>query len=317
MNRTRYCLVVSSLFVFSFSSVARAQERREMIVPAGTLLHCTLDEPDFSSKTAEVGDPVICHLTGLLAFNRTVFPRGAYLAGHLVADKEPGHFVGKGYLKIEFERIGLPDEERPLPAKVIAARGYKVNRKGEIVGHGHAVRDAAEWMFPPLWPEKIVTLPARGPRPTLKGEEPLTLRLMDDVAVPDETASANWHPFGRAPSQNRPNSNGVRPDRYVPEHRPAPSTQPAPPQPPLPAAVDASADAPGPPSEKSGPYVLVLRDGTMYAATNLRVDEHRLTYVLTNGAAGAAELNQIDWNKTFQNNAESGVTLKLQGAAAH
>ncbi len=30
-----------------------------------------------------------------------------------------------------------------------------------------------------------MTLPARGPYPTLKGEIPITLRLMDDVEIPN------------------------------------------------------------------------------------------------------------------------------------
>jgi len=27
-----------------------------------------------------------------------------------------------------------------------------------------------EWLIPPLWPWKILMLPAKGPRPALKGE---------------------------------------------------------------------------------------------------------------------------------------------------
>lgn len=310
---TQYCLVVSSLLLFGFSRGAIAQDRREVTIPAGTLLRCTLDEPDFSSMTAEVGDPVICHLAGLILFNRPVFQRGAYLAGHLTADKEPGRFFGKGNLKIEFDRIGLPDGVEPLPAKVIAARGYKVNRKGEIVGHGHAVRDAAEWMLPPLWPIKIVTLPARGPRPTLKGEEPLTLRLMDDVTVPDDSLP-NWHSSGRLAPQNQPHWNSVMPRRYFPAQPSERVTQPPPPQPTQSAALGSA--SPKPPAGKPDPSVLALRDGTMYAVTSLRADGNRLTYELTNGAVGTVELGQIDWNKTFQNNAEGNATLTVPAERA-
>jgi len=54
-------------------------------------------------------------------------------------------------------------------------------------------------MIPPLWPWKILMLPARGPRPTLKGESQLELRLMDDVLIPQVSASngPDWHFFGR------------------------------------------------------------------------------------------------------------------------
>ena len=47
-------------------------------------------------------------------------------------------------------------------------------------------------------------LPARGPRPTLKGETVLSLRLMDDVQIPQvaKTFGPNWHFFSRDQSQN-------------------------------------------------------------------------------------------------------------------
>lgn len=167
---------------------------RESVLPAGTLLTCTMDEPNFSSATASVGDPVLCHPHGLQMFGQTVFPRGTYIVGHLADDKDPGHFWGKGFLKIEFDRIGLPGADLPLSAKMIAVSGgYKVDKEGKIKGKGHAKRDIVEWMLPPLWPWKILTLPARGPRPTLKGETRVTLRLMEDVIVPE---AAEYQPFG-------------------------------------------------------------------------------------------------------------------------
>jgi len=70
----------------------------------------------------------------------------------------------------------------------MAVRGYRVDKKGVVIGHGHAKRDAVEWMIPSLWPWKVVTLPARGPRPTLKGEVPVTFRLMDDLELPRKKA---------------------------------------------------------------------------------------------------------------------------------
>ena len=171
---------------------------RDSVLPAGTLLTCTMDEPNFSSATASVGDPVLCHPHGLQVFGQTVFPRGTYIVGHLADDKDPGHFWGKGYMKIEFDRIGLPGTDLPLSAKMIAVSGgYKVDKEGKIKGKGHATRDIVEWMLPPLWPWKILTLPARGPRPVLKGETRVTLRLMEDVIVPD---SGQYQRFGRLDS---------------------------------------------------------------------------------------------------------------------
>src|SRR5215471_11005962 len=191
--RLLFALLVVSVFTFTLSASAR-----DVVVPAGTLLQCTMSEPNFSSATADVGDPVLCHLRGVTEFGQQAFPRGSYLVGHLEAEKNPGHFVGKGYLKIQFDRIGVPSGDLPLEAKVIATRGYKVDKQGKIDGKGHPKRDVVEWMLPPLWPWKVVTLPARGPRPTLKGETVLSLRLMDDVQIPQvaQTNGPGWHFFG-------------------------------------------------------------------------------------------------------------------------
>src|SRR6201988_4102904 len=182
MNMKRLIgILMSAAALLVLVPTIRAQDQ---LVPAGTLLQCTLDEPNFSSATAAVGDPVLCHLRTMQQFGKPLFPRGSMLGGHLEADREPGYFVGKGYLKITFDRVILPNGDLPVPAKVIQARGYKVDKQGDIDGKGHATRDVAEWMIPLLWPWKIVSLPKRGPRPTLKGEEALTLRLMEGVVLP-------------------------------------------------------------------------------------------------------------------------------------
>src|ERR1700730_7127880 len=193
---------ICTYFVLSilFLGVQASTQAQDILVPAGTLLRCTLDEPNFSSATADIGDPVICHLAALRQFGKAVFPRGSYLGGHLEADKESAPFVGKGYLKIEFDRIGFPDSDIPVPSKIIAAKGYKVDKKGDIVGKGHATRDTVEWLIPPLWPWKILTLPARGPRPTLKGEEQITVRLMDDIDVPRPGGSLRSYERPPAPA---------------------------------------------------------------------------------------------------------------------
>src|SRR5258708_7823227 len=61
------------------------------------------------------------------------------------------NFWGKGYLKLKFDRIGLPSGDLPLEAKVISTRGYKVDKEGKIDGKGHPKRDVVEWMLPPLF----------------------------------------------------------------------------------------------------------------------------------------------------------------------
>src|SRR6202166_1261975 len=207
---------------------------QDQLVPAGTLLQCTLDEPNFSSATAAVGDPVLCHLRTMQQFGKPLFPRGSMLGGHLEDAKHPGHFVGKGYLKITFDRVIVPTGDVPLPAKVIAAKGYKVDKQGDIKGKGHATRDVVEWMIPPLWPWKVLMLPARGPRPALKGEEPLQLRLMDDIVVPRNLSASLTAPRNMSVSSVVPrnlSSAASHPDRppYAPSNIPKPGTfSPAP-----------------------------------------------------------------------------------------
>jgi hypothetical protein len=159
-------------------------------VPAGTLLTCTLDEPNFSSRTAQIGDPILCRTNSVAMFGRQVIPRGAYLAARLQAFRDPGHFVGRGWIQLEFTSLTLPGGNIPLDAKVISAGRYHVNGEGKIQGSGHATRDAVEWAIPILWPGKVVTLPSRGPRPALKAETRIELRLMEDLVIPESAANS-------------------------------------------------------------------------------------------------------------------------------
>jgi len=269
-------------------SVIAAQD---LLVPAGTLLQCTMDEPNFSSKTAAIGDPVVCHLRTMQEFGKPVFPRGSMLGGHLEADKEPGHFVGKGYLKITFDRVILPNGDLPVPAKVIQARGYKVDKEGDIDGKGHAKRDVVEWMLPPLWPWKVVALPMRGPRPTLKGEEPLELRLMDDIVIPRTLA------YGPAANSNRPPWASSKKPSAMNEAQPG-SVEPA---------VEKSVRATGSEPTPAGggePVArvtnLVLKSNAIYEVSKYRVNGDVLEFVELNGTTGAVDVNDVDWRKTTE-----------------
>jgi hypothetical protein len=330
MRRISAYLIFSLVFL-GFTANAQAQD---ILVPAGTLLRCTLDEPNFSSATADIGDPVICHLSSLREFGQNVFPRGSYLGGHLEADKEPGHFVGKGYLKLEFDRIGFPSSDVPVPSKVIAAKGFKVDRHGDIVGHGHATRDVVEWMIPPLWPWKIITLPKRGPRPTLKNEEQITVRLMDDIQVPRLVASTQYserptsydrpRPSYRPQSFDRPpSSGGQRPSEQVQavttaENKvsdvsyPAQSTMVQESQQDVSEALSEQASAQTEPlaanstTTRQAPRTrwIALKPGNVYAVTNYCIHEGSVTYVLSSGAKGSVDITAVDWRKTSHLNAE-------------
>src|SRR5215510_15004096 len=87
-------------------------------VPAGTIIGCTLDEPNFSSQTARAGDPILCKTTtSVEMFGRSLIPRGIYLSARLKNYRDPGHFVGKGWLQLEFTGLTLPGGRFSLNAK--------------------------------------------------------------------------------------------------------------------------------------------------------------------------------------------------------
>jgi len=300
-----------------------------------------MSEPNFSSATASVGDPVLCHLKSFQEFGHTVFPRGSMLAGHLQEEKDPGHFVGKGYLKITFDRVIVPTGDIPLPAKVIQAKGYKVDKQGDIKGKGHPKRDVVEWMIPPLWPWKVVSLPARGPRPTLKGEEPMQLRLMDDIVVPRNMSASLAVPRNLSGSITAPRNMPVsiaapnnvsaaasHPDRppYASSNIPKPGAYTTVPEPGatqqsgitetpspgvaneniIPASMAMSAAAPASVAETPAARVttLVLKSNQVLEVTKYRIDGGQLNYRELNGAEGSVSTEQIDWLRTTQMTAE-------------
>jgi hypothetical protein len=286
----RLIMSVSAVALVVCASAVHAQD---LLVPAGTLLQCTMDEPNFSSATAAVGDPVLCHLRTQQEFGRPLFPRGSMLGGHLEAEKEPGHFVGKGYLKITFDRVILPNGDLPVPAKVIQARGYKVDKQGAIDGNGHATRDVVEWMIPPLWPWKVVSLPFRGPRPTLKGEEPLELRLMDDIVIPQHLA--------QIPHPDRPPTAVItRPSNYA-------VSAAAPESGAMRLAADRKATpvvAENIPQSSERYTILVLKSNQIVEAVKYHRDGDYVMVEDTQGRSGALKAEDVDWLKTSEMTAE-------------
>ena len=288
-----------------------AQPARNEVIPAGTLLQCTLSEPNFSSKTALVGDPVLCHLGSLAVFGHPVFPRGAELSGRLQDYKNPGHFVGKGWMNLAFDRLVLPGGQvLPLSAKVISAPHLNVDAEGKIHGKGHPKRDAVEWMIPALWPIKVLTLPARGPYPALRGETRISLRLMEDVEVGlPPTARVTvpappWAETGKYQDSSdavlRPASDGYQVRQFAEPLRSHTSTS--------------SEDA----GEESvlRPTVIVLRGGTAYVARQYWVQSGRMHFVSEDGEERLLPLERIDLSQTVRLNRERNVEFILQSKDA-
>jgi hypothetical protein len=314
LRQAGLALSLLGLSVFSLSASAR-----DVVLPAGTLLQCTLNEPNFSSATVDVGDPVLCHLRGVTEFGQQAFPRGSYLVGHLESAKDPGHFWGKGSLKLQFDRIGLPTGDLPLEAKVIATRGYKVDKQGKIDGKGHPKRDVVEWLLPPLWPWKVIMLPARGPRPKLKGETVLSLRLMDDVQIPQvaSTFGPGWHFFGRQQSQSYQPSvySDAKPQLLLRNASVADGTNELSNQ--ADQGFYASVVTRGitrVPDAAPGMPVFVLNTGTVLAVSGYGYQDSRITYSLVGGGTGVINASDVDWTTTTRVNEKRGVRLSLHAS---
>jgi len=193
----------------------------QRLIPAGSLIGCTISEPRISSSTMAVGDPVLCQV-GHSRYGHSVMPYHTYLVGQFEAYKDPGHFVGKGWLELRFDRMVIePDTVIPLDARVVDAPGFRVDNQGRILGKGHATRDVVIWSIPILWPIDLLMLPMRGPRPTLREETRLTLKVMDDLAVP-QTTQPQTDPYGLMHRQ--PSAEATPPPAPTPDTQPAPET---------------------------------------------------------------------------------------------
>ena len=170
------------LLLLTFPLVSYAADQ---LIPAGSLVTCSVAEGRISSKTTAIGDPVLCTLNPVEKYGRSVLPYGSYMEGRFEDYKDPGHFVGKGWMQLTFDRMIIGNRVIPVSAKVVQVPKYRVDQQGRILGNGHAVKDTVEWLIPVLWPIDLINLPRRGPRPVLKPETRLTLELMDDLGIPD------------------------------------------------------------------------------------------------------------------------------------
>jgi hypothetical protein len=274
------------------------------IIPAGTILQCTLDEPNFSSKTAMVGDPLLCHLGSVSTFGHSAFPRGAMVGGQLQEYKNPGHFVGKGWLELQFDRLILPGGEvLPISAKIISVPHLKVDKTGDIHGNGHPTRDAVEWSLPILWPMKVLTLPARGPYPTLKGETRISLRLMEDVELPTPVARYSL------PMAPRPTSSSYHYGFGASANSAPAITQP----PAVQHAVYSLLNQEPAPSQVT---IIALKDGSAFLTADYWVKGGLMHFISSTGEDRLLPLGRIDLAETVRVNQERHVNFVLQSPNA-
>ena len=179
MNKS--CVVLSA-FMLAATAASYASDQ---LIPAGATVQCRVAEGRISSKTTAIGDPILCTLDPVEKYGRSLFPYGSYLEGRFEDYKDPGHFVGKGWMELKFDRMFIGNRVIPITAKVVEMPKYRVDKDGRILGKGHATRDTIEWLIPVLWPIDLINLPRRGPYPVIQPETSLTLELMDDVGIPD------------------------------------------------------------------------------------------------------------------------------------
>ena len=150
-------------------------------------------------------------------------------------------------------------------------------------------------MIPPLWPWKVVALPLRGPRPTLKGEEPLGLRLMDDIMIDGTLAYGPFKP------DRPPYASSTQPSSLAGQSAPmvgkAVRTSFV-----SPAKMPASAAAP---EGTSRVTILVLKSKDVFQVTKYQIDAGVLTFEQPDGSKGAVDLSEVDWRKTSDMTAEA------------
>lgn len=296
----RLYVVILSTIALTAPATFRGQE---VIVPAGTIVQCTLTESNLSSKTAERGDPVRCDAGPLYEFGVPVLPRGAVLEGYFSDFRNPGHFWGKGWMQLDFDRVLLPGANIPLSSKVTSVPHLPVDAQGKIHGTGHAGRDAVEWAIPVLWPIKAMTLPMRGPRPTLKGHETrVSVKLMQDLAIPQEATGLPSDPRLLKPGAFRTN-----PDRTGPIFREAVSITPS--------NVN-FASVPSQVAASQEGTALVLRDGGGLLVRNYWFEDgQRIRYHTLDGTEGVLPIGVLDLGKTLKLNREHGVEFMISSVA--
>lgn len=305
MARRFSLLVILSAFFL----LARANLRgQEIVIPAGTILQCNLEDANVSSKTVAIGDPILCDTGNLREFGVSVFPRGAYLEGRFADARDPGRLWGKGWMQLEFDHILLPGTELPVSARVTSAPRMKVDLEGRIHGAGHARRDAVEWAIPVLWPEKVLTLPMRGPRPALKQEARITLKLMQPISVPQGAAGYPASAPLVMPGAFRPMPAGMSPrlDSAAAPPGPRPAAEAL-----FQRASLVSTSAPDRASTEG--TLLILKDGSAELAKDYWFDSgQKICFVLADGNTRVLPIEAVDMGMTVKLNRERGVNFVIR-----
>ena len=94
------------------SMAADEPVRREITLPAGTILPLTLDS-DIASDRSRIEDGVRAHLRRAVIVNGVqVIPAGSLVSGHVTSVRRPGRVSGRGYIAVRFHSLNTPDNGR-------------------------------------------------------------------------------------------------------------------------------------------------------------------------------------------------------------
>lgn len=173
-------------------------------------------------------------------------------------------------------------------------------------GKGHPKRDTVEWMIPVLWPVKVLTLPASGPYPKLKGETRVSLRLVDDIEIQSPQA------LNAAPARSRIDNSvyldsAFRPFRSNSDAYPMPRflTQST-------IHVESSYWRDTERMPERPLTIIVLKDGAAYVARDYWSDGWRMHCIGDNHEEKLVALDRIDLPQTVRLNRERHVSFVLR-----
>jgi len=152
-------------------------------LPAGVIIRVI---PDEKLTAGVAAGPTILTVSSDVRFfpNRPpLIPRGSKVLASIVESKQAGRLYGKAKLQLGLSSIVTSDLcEYPIAGKIIEAGRHNVD-DDVVFGRGHARRDVIALLFPPTTIYQLLRMPARGPKLTLDGETPLTVKLMESVSV--------------------------------------------------------------------------------------------------------------------------------------
>ena len=103
-------LMLTASTTTTVSAARPSDDYREVTIPAGTILHLTLQTP-VGSDTSRVEQPVQASLrTPVIVRGVEVLPAGTAVSGRVTAARRPGKVKGRAYVAVRFTNVDTPGE---------------------------------------------------------------------------------------------------------------------------------------------------------------------------------------------------------------